>query len=75
MRLILIRHGETHANLAMRWSGSKDLDITDLTENGKDQAKKLGLWFRDKSFEPTHAYHSPQRRAKNTADLAAGTWK
>ena len=57
MRLILIRHGETHANLAMRWSGSKDLEITDLTENGKDQAKKLGLWFRDKSFEPTHAYH------------------
>ena len=47
MRLILIRHGETHANLAMRWSGSKDLEITDLTENGKDQAKKLGLWFRD----------------------------
>ncbi len=74
MRLILIRHGETHANLAMRWSGSKDLEITDLTENGKNQAKKLGLWFRDKSFEPTHAYHSPQRRAKNTADLAGGHW-
>ena len=74
MRLILIRHGETHANLTMRWSGAKDLDITDLTENGKSQAKKLGRWFRDKGFKPTHAYHSPQRRAKNTAQLAGGHW-
>ena len=40
MRLILIRHGETHANLTMRWSGAKDLDITDLTENGKKQAQE-----------------------------------
>ena len=43
MRLILIRHGETKANLVMRWSGSKDLEITDLTAKGKSQAKKLAL--------------------------------
>ena len=74
MRLILIRHGETYANLSMRWSGSKDLKVTDLTENGKDQAKKLGQWFQDQKFIPTHAYHSPQRRARNTAQLAGGHW-
>ena len=74
MRLILIRHGETQANLSMRWSGSKDLDITNLTENGKDQARKLGQWFQDQSFKPTHVYYSPQKRAENTAHLAGGHW-
>ena len=40
MKLLLVRHGETFANDAQRWSGSQDLDITNLTENGKNQAKK-----------------------------------
>ena len=61
MRLILIRHGETKANLVMRWSGSKDLEITNLTAEGKSQAKKLGLWFKQENFVPTQVYVSPQK--------------
>ena len=74
MRLILIRHGETTANLEMRWSGSKDLDITNLTIQGKRQAEQLGRWFKDRRFHPTHVYSSPQIRAKDTANLAGGHW-
>ncbi len=74
MRLILIRHGETTANLEMRWSGSKDLDITNLTQQGKKQAEQLGRWFKDRRFQPTHIYSSPQIRAKATANLAGGHW-
>ena len=74
MRLILIRHGETEANLLNRWSGSKDLDITNLTASGKAQAQKLGDWFRKENFTPTHVYVSPQKRAKDTAHLAGHHW-
>ena len=74
MKLILVRHGETHANLAMRWSGSKDLEITNLTENGREQAGKLGRWFKERRLIPTHVYSSPQKRAKDTAELAGGHW-
>ena len=45
MKLLLVRHGETFANDAQRWSGSQDLEITNLTENGIEQAKKLATWF------------------------------
>ena len=74
MRLILIRHGETDANLLMRWSGSKDLEITNLTNAGKSQAQELGCWFKKENFIPTHVYVSPQKRAQDTARLAGAHW-
>jgi len=74
MRLILIRHGETNANLLMRWSGSKDLEITNLTTAGKSQAQELGHWFKKENFIPTHVYVSPQKRAQDTAHLAGAHW-
>ena len=74
MHLVLVRHGETEANLAMRWSGSKDLTITNLTDTGRMQATKLGRWFKDRRFTPTHVYSSPQKRAYDTAQLAGGQW-
>ena len=74
MNLVLVRHGETEANLTMRWSGSKDLTITNLTDIGRMQATKLGRWFKDRRFTPTHVYSSPQKRAYDTAQLAGGQW-
>jgi len=74
MKLLLVRHGETFANDAQRWSGSQDLDITNLTENGKNQAKKLGSWFKDTQYMPTHIYVSPQKRALDTYKLAGTHW-
>ncbi len=74
MKLLLVRHGETFANDAQRWSGSQDLEITNLTENGKNQAKKLGSWFKDTNYIPTHIYVSPQKRALDTYNLAGNHW-
>jgi len=74
MKLILVRHGETQANLALRWSGAQDLEITNLTETGRDQASKLGRWFKERRLVPTHIYSSPQKRALETAGLAGGHW-
>ena len=74
MNLVLVRHGETQANLAQRWSGSRDLEITDLTDRGKEQAIRLGRWFKERRFVPNHVYSSPQRRAFETAILAGGHW-
>ena len=74
MDLMLVRHGETQANLSNRWSGSKDLEVTTHTVNGREQANKLGRWFKERRFAPTHAYSSPQKRAQETAELAGGHW-
>ena len=38
MKLFFIRHGESEANLAMRYAGQFD---TKLTENGREQAMKI----------------------------------
>ena len=40
--VILIRHGETEWNVAKRFQGHKD---SDLTENGKQQVEALGTRF------------------------------
>ena len=74
MNLVLVRHGETLANLSQRWSGSSDLEITDLTDRGKEQAIRLGRWFKERRFVPNYVYSSPQRRAFETAGLMGGHW-
>ena len=74
MKLLLVRHGETFANDAQRWSGSQDLEITNLTENGIEQAKKLATWFKTNNFIPTHIYVSPQKRALDTFHIAGDHW-
>ena len=74
MNLVLVRHGETLANLSQRWAGSSDLEITDLTDRGKEQAIRLGRWFKERRFVPKYVYSSPQRRAFETAGLMGGHW-
>jgi broad specificity phosphatase PhoE len=74
MKLLLIRHGETYANINMQWSGSKDLEITNLTNHGIEQAKLLGKWFMDNKYKPSFVYVSPQKRALDTYSLAGAHW-
>ena len=47
MRLILVRHGETVANVNKFIQGQTD---GKLTENGKEQARKLGLRLKDENI-------------------------
>ena len=74
MNLLLIRHGETNANLEMKWSGYNDLPFTNLTTNGKEQARKLCAWFQKNNIHPTRIYSSPQVRARETCLIATSPW-
>ena len=64
MKLYVVRHGETLANLEERVSGSKE---SPLTSKGIMQAKKLGEELKDISFD--RVFSSPLLRTIDTARL------
>ena len=66
IRLIAVRHGETEANAAGRYSGKLD---TPLTQDGVEQARALGERFRNVHFDVI--YSSDLSRARNTARAIA----
>ena len=61
----LIRHGETHANINQISAGG-GLE-SDLSEFGINQAKALAAVINTLDIKPSHIYHSPMRRATDTA--------
>lgn len=60
-RVVLVRHGETEANISGRWQGHQD---SPLTAAGEHQAQRLG------EFPPAVdvVYSSPTGRARRTAE-------
>ena len=62
MKLILIRHGETHENVAGIIQGQGPGRLTDI---GKEQAKKVGLRLKNEKIDV--AYVSDLERTCNTA--------
>ena len=66
-KLVLIRHGESQWNLENRFTGWKDVD---LTETGVAQAKNAGTLMKDAGFEFDIAYTSVLLRAIKTLNLA-----
>ena len=79
-QLVLVRHGESAANVAAsaaERSGAETIDVAwrdadvPLTGEGRDQAAALGAWWRDAGpTEGTVAWSSPYLRARET--LATG---
>ena len=65
--LVLLRHGESTWNLANRFSGWTDVD---LTEAGRGQARTAGALLRDAGFEFDLAYTSVLKRAIRTLWIA-----
>ena len=77
--LTLMRHGESEGNVAIRASRSgDDKYFTDeyrsrhsatlrLTDNGKDEARKAGVWIANSKFTFTRFYTSSHLRAVETA--------
>ncbi len=63
-RLLLVRHGEIDANIAQRWHGSTD---SELTERGRDQVRRLTAYLARVHPDTVAVYTSPLQRAQQTA--------
>ncbi|MEB3416248.1 2,3-diphosphoglycerate-dependent phosphoglycerate mutase [Alteriqipengyuania sp. WL0013] len=66
-KLILVRHGQSEWNLANRFTGWWDVDLTD---KGVEEAKAAGRLLAEKGVLPTCAFTSLQTRAIKTLNLA-----
>ncbi|MFC1782715.1 histidine phosphatase family protein [Planctomycetota bacterium] len=66
-QIILVRHGETAWNRQQVFRGTADMP---LNENGRAQARLLGMGLRDRKI--AIAYVSPLLRAVETAEIALG---
>lgn len=66
-RLILIRHGQSEWNLANRFTGWWDVD---LTAQGEAEARAAGALMLAKNVLPTVGFTSLQTRAIRTLNLA-----
>ena len=62
-KLVLIRHGESTWNLANRFTGWTDVD---LTETGVEQAKDAGRLLKAEGYDFDVAYTSVLKRATRT---------
>lgn len=66
-QLCLLRHA--HAGDAMKWTGPDDL--RPLTEKGRLQSERLGVFLAGAGFRPDSILASPKVRAVETARLVA----
>ncbi|HEY0559082.1 MAG TPA: phosphoglyceromutase [Frankiaceae bacterium] len=65
--LVLVRHGESEWNLANRFTGWVDVDLTPL---GEAEAARAGQLMADAGLLPDVLHTSVQKRAIRTAQLA-----
>ena len=62
-KLVLIRHGESQWNKENRFTGWKDVDLSD---KGREEAKAAGRLLRAEGFTFDEAYTSVLKRAIRT---------
>lgn len=65
--LVLLRHGQSEWNLANKFTGFHDVD---LTEKGEQEAKKAGELLKTAGIKFDAVFSSTQIRANRTADIA-----
>jgi broad specificity phosphatase PhoE len=70
MELIIVRHGESLANVEGRMQGRLD---SALSERGRAQAETLGKFLSLRGFSWHACYSSPLARARETAEIVART--
>jgi 2,3-bisphosphoglycerate-dependent phosphoglycerate mutase len=66
IKLVLLRHGESEWNLANKFTGWKDVD---LTETGIRQATSAGQLLKEAGFEFDQAHTSVLKRAIKTLNI------
>ncbi|MDO4909499.1 MAG: phosphoglyceromutase [Corynebacterium sp.] len=69
-KLILLRHGFSQWNASNQFTGWVDVDLTD---KGREEAKRGGELIREAGILPDVLYTSLLRRAINTANIALDT--
>ncbi len=67
-RLLLVRHGQIHANIERVWHGSTD---SALTEIGRAQAERAAAFLARAYAEAEVLYASPLQRCQKTAEPIA----
>ena len=68
MNLILLRHGQSEWNLQNKFTGWKDISLTNL---GIEEAKYSGKIILEKQFDIQSIYTSLLNRATETTDIVA----
>ena len=66
-KLVLMRHGESQWNLDNRFTGWYDVDLTDT---GREQARKAGELLKQEGYRFDIAYTSVLKRAIRTLWIA-----
>ena len=66
-KLVLMRHGESQWNLENRFTGWTDIDLTDA---GRDQARRAGELLKEKGYVFDVAFTSVLKRAIRTLWIA-----
>ena len=66
-KLVLLRHGQSQWNLENRFTGWKDIE---LSEKGILEAKEYGKLIREKKIPIDAVYSSELKRANDTAIIA-----
>lgn len=66
-KIVLMRHGESQWNLENRFTGWTDVDLTDL---GREQARKAGQLLKEQGYEFDIAFTSVLKRAIRTLWIA-----
>jgi 2,3-bisphosphoglycerate-dependent phosphoglycerate mutase len=67
--LVLVRHGESEWNRLNRFTGSKDVD---LTEEGIFEAHRAGAMLEEEGHRFDSAFTSTLKRARNTLHIILG---
>ncbi len=67
--LLLVRHGETDANVTGTWQGSSD---SPLNERGRRQSQMVAERLAAEGYSGNTVYASPLSRASATAEAIAG---
>ncbi len=66
-KLVLLRHGQSQWNLENRFTGWKDVP---LTEKGIDEANNAGLLLKKNNIDIDKVFSSVLQRANKTAEIA-----
>ena len=65
--LVLLRHGQSEWNLANRFTGFKDVELTD---KGREEALNAGKLLKQAGIRFDQVFSSTQIRANDTAEIA-----